>query len=287
MQIDKTKKLCFVISPIGEPDSQTRKRSDKILKFIIIPAVEKFDYEAIRADQISEPGIITSQVIQKIVESDLVIADLTDKNPNVFYELALRHAIKKPLIQIISKDDTIPFDIAATRVIRFDIQDLDSVENAKTEIANQILIVKSGKVEFDNPISISFDIKKLNESGNPEQRSIADIVQSLSEIRGIVTNLESKANKASSILSVDYIINLLKIAVNQITNIEPREETVEYYEYIQKEILDIKEKLDENISNLPKGFNNVGLINILERLSSLSKKSNRFLEIAKHFRNSK
>jgi len=51
----------------------------------------------IRADKISEPGIITTQIIGHIVDAELVIADLTDKNPNVFYELAIRHAIRNPI----------------------------------------------------------------------------------------------------------------------------------------------------------------------------------------------
>src|SRR3989338_8854008 len=79
------KKICFVISPIGEDDSDTRKRSDQVLKHIITGAVEQLGYEVIRADKISEPGIITHQILQHIVDAPLVIADLTERNPNVFY----------------------------------------------------------------------------------------------------------------------------------------------------------------------------------------------------------
>lgn len=91
-------KKCFVIAPIGEPDSETRKRSDQILKHVISPAVQECGYSATRADQISEPGMITSQVIQHITDDHLVVADLTERNPNVFYELAIRHGIRKPLV---------------------------------------------------------------------------------------------------------------------------------------------------------------------------------------------
>ena len=65
---DDSSKTCFVIAPIGEPESDTRKRSDQILRHIIRPAVEAKGYTAIRADEISEPGIITSQVIQHVVD---------------------------------------------------------------------------------------------------------------------------------------------------------------------------------------------------------------------------
>jgi len=94
---------CFIIAPIREEDSEQRIRSDKVLKHIIKPAVEKYELRAIRADHISSPGMITSQIIQHILKDRIVIADLTDHNPNVFYELALRHAFRKPVIQIIQK----------------------------------------------------------------------------------------------------------------------------------------------------------------------------------------
>jgi hypothetical protein len=79
------RKTCFFIAPIGLEGSDVRVRSDQVLKHIVAPAARECGYDTIRADQISEPGIITSQVIQHVVEDPLVVADLTDRNPNVFY----------------------------------------------------------------------------------------------------------------------------------------------------------------------------------------------------------
>ncbi len=78
-------KDCFVVSPIGEEDSNIRERSDKLFDYVIKPAVEQYGYDPIRADHIAEPGIITSQIIEHVVESPLVIADLTGSNANVFF----------------------------------------------------------------------------------------------------------------------------------------------------------------------------------------------------------
>lgn len=173
-------KLCFVIAPIGEPESDTRKRSDQILKHIVSPAAKTCGYKAMRADQISEPGIITSQVIQHTVEDQLVIADLTGRNPNVFYELAIRHAIKKPLVQIIKKGEAIPFDVAGTRTVHVDHHDLDNVEEAKEEIVKQIKSVEEDASEVDTPISVALELQILRQSENPEQRSLADMVSVIS-----------------------------------------------------------------------------------------------------------
>jgi hypothetical protein len=59
-------KTCFVIAPIGKPDSETRKRSDLVLEYVVTPALAAVGYKPLRADQISEPGVITHQVIQHI-----------------------------------------------------------------------------------------------------------------------------------------------------------------------------------------------------------------------------
>lgn len=189
-------KLCFVIAPIGEPESDTRKRSDQILKYVISAAVNQCGYHAIRADQISEPGIITSQVIQHVVDDPLVIADLTDRNPNVFYELALRHVIKKPLVQIIRKGEPLPFDVAGTRTIPIDHRDLESVENAKSEIIKQVKAIERSVLEIDSPISVALDLQLLKQSDNPEQRSLADMLSAISEIRTSIASIEKKISSS-------------------------------------------------------------------------------------------
>ncbi len=104
--------ICFVIAPIGETGSEIRMRSDQVLNHIIRPAAKEFGYEVMRADQLSEPGVITSQVVKHILDDAIVVADLTSRNPNVFYELAIRHAIRKPYVQVIQRGEEKPFDVA-------------------------------------------------------------------------------------------------------------------------------------------------------------------------------
>lgn len=184
-------KDCFVISPIGEPGSDTRKRSDQILRHVIKPAVADRGYTAIRADEIDKPGIITSQVIQRVVADPLVVADLTERNPNVFYELAVRHALKKPLVQLIKNGEAIPFDVAGTRTIQVDHHDLDSVENAKREIVTQIDALEKDPDDLETPISVSLDLQLLRQSEKPEERSLADLVSLVAELRSGFTSIES------------------------------------------------------------------------------------------------
>lgn len=188
----KNGKKCFIIAPIGEPKSDVRKRSDQVFKHIISPAVVPLGYSPIRADQISEPGIITSQIIEYVAESELVIADLSGHNPNVFYELAIRHAIKKPLIQLIQKGEKIPFDVASMRIIQFDLHDLDSVEFATNELEKNIKNVQKGKKIIDTPISVALDLKALRQSEKPLDQSYANLLGMMNNISNKISDIDSK-----------------------------------------------------------------------------------------------
>jgi hypothetical protein len=85
---DSATRSCFVICPIGEDDSEVRKHSDNVLQYVIGPAVAELHYHPIRADLVAKPGEISLDIMTHLLNDDLVIADLTGRNANVFYELA-------------------------------------------------------------------------------------------------------------------------------------------------------------------------------------------------------
>jgi hypothetical protein len=151
---------CFYITPIGEDASEHRKHSDLFLGNIVEPALANFGLRVIRADGIDKPGMITRQVIEYILKSRLVIADLSFHNPNLFYELALRHATRLPIVQIIRAAELIPFDIHQMRTIVIDNRDIYSlvpkIETYRSEIANQVRRALEAESEIDTPISTYF-----------------------------------------------------------------------------------------------------------------------------------
>jgi uncharacterized protein YqgV (UPF0045/DUF77 family) len=132
------KKKCFIVSPIGEEGSPVRRNADYLFKFILKPVCEAHDFECIRADQIQKSDIITSTVIDHLKDSDLVIADMTGHNPNVFYEMGFRYAFGRPIIQMKDKTSSIPFDLGSIRTIDYDIQDLEDVEKVKESLGKFI-----------------------------------------------------------------------------------------------------------------------------------------------------
>lgn len=186
-------KKCFVISPIGDEGTETRRRCDQVLEHIIKPVAKECGYNTVRADQISEPGIITSQVIQRLLHDDLVIADLTGRNPNVYYELAVRHAVRKPVVQIIHHDEPIPFDVSPTRTIKFDYQDLDSVAYCKEQLKKQIQTVERDPSKVDSPISVAIDVQTLSQSTNPLEKSNAEIIIMLQELKSMIVRVISES----------------------------------------------------------------------------------------------
>lgn len=174
---------CFVAAPIGPDESRLRRRSDQVLKHIIEPVVLPRGFETVRADQISAPGIITTQVLQHILSADLVIADLTGGNPNVFYELAIRHAARKPVIQMIDLNEAIPFDVGVMRTIRFDIHDLDSADQAKQELARQIDALCEEPL-IATPLLTAVDLNRASANNTePLSGAIAELLSFVANIR--------------------------------------------------------------------------------------------------------
>ena len=153
----KYENICFYITPIGSENSEERKHSDMLLECVVSPVLEEFGLKAIRADKIDKPGIITNQILDYITKSRMVIADLSFHNPNVFYELAVRHMKGLPTIHLSRSCDKIPFDIGNFRTITLDMTDIytfvPQLETYKSQIASQLRSLLDANGEAENPIS--------------------------------------------------------------------------------------------------------------------------------------
>lgn len=117
-------KKCFVIMPFGQktdPSGQVIDFDD-IYEFMIRGAIEDdLKIECIRCDKINEPGLIHRDMILNIYDADVAIVDITTTNANVFYELGVRHALKKGVTVVVRRSGTqIPFNIRDLRVIDYD-----------------------------------------------------------------------------------------------------------------------------------------------------------------------
>lgn len=160
---------CFVISPIGEPHSSTRLAADEAFEYIIKPSLDKYDFTVERADHIR--GItdtITTEMIDRIQKSDLCIVDLTGLNPNVMYECGRRHENGKPCI-LISRDETLPFDVVTHPVIRY------SLDASAKDVINTIRLIQQNVQHF---VDMGFE-RAGNRTLNDVYREVGTLNQKL------------------------------------------------------------------------------------------------------------
>jgi len=143
----------FVISPIGSPGSGEHRRYWLTLEYIVKKAFQGDEWQVVRADEETSPDSITTQVIGRIVEADLIVADLTDHNPNVFYELAVAHGYQKPVIHLMQDGQKVPFDVVDQRVIFYDLADPESVDKARQALKGSVKWLDANPGQSRNPLS--------------------------------------------------------------------------------------------------------------------------------------
>ena len=223
-------KTCYVVSPIGETDSEIRSNADKLFKYIISPVCESCGFEPVRVDQINDSDSITQTIIDKLLSSELVIADISGHNPNVFFEMGYRKCTDKPIIHLKKKGETIPFDVNTVRTFEYDLTDLDNVEETKKRLEQTI-----GTFSFEN---------KTNALGQDEENNkqlfFQRILTMLYQIQDSITELKEQINKKDT----ETIQAIMQTSLN---NAQKEEST---------DVVMMKTLLPELIKN-PKLFQNL------------------------------
>lgn len=158
-------KVCFVVSAIGAPSSPTRYHSDNVLEHLIKPVCSDLGFDVIRVDQESSTGNINDSIINHLKSDELVIADMTEHNPNAFYELGFRQALNLPLIPIIQKDQHLPFDVSNQRTLFYSLH-IAEIESSKSQLRSMIESYQfkptSTSDETTSPVNFSSIDQKLD-----------------------------------------------------------------------------------------------------------------------------
>lgn len=162
--------LCFVLCPIGAAGSDERRNSDEVYHSLMANALDREKYKIERADLIDRSGIAMNTIFEKIENADLVIADITGGNPNVFYELAIRHATKRPTVVIAQEGTKIPFDINGVNVVFYDIS---SVSNAFSSARRLKEVSERIFSDNDNPFTLYMASKMMTAGHLPDQGRVA------------------------------------------------------------------------------------------------------------------
>jgi len=195
----------FVIMQIGAKDSPERKRADEIYNFIVAPAVEGAGLEPYRADLDLSPGAITPKMISELLSARLVIADLTGRNPNVFYELGITHSFARPLISIADSSSSVPFDAKDERIIELGEYPASGLtyaqgEQAKASLQESLRIVLADGYSPPSPLREVAANRSVDQLApeNPIAAEMAQMREALEDIRKRVTprNVIPRATRA-------------------------------------------------------------------------------------------
>lgn len=180
---------CFVIMPFGG-------HFDNYYAEIYAPAIEASGLTSERSDNLFRPGSIVEDIWQFTKEAKIILADLSQMNPNVFYELGLAHAITKPVILVVENIEHVPFDLRNLRVHIYDKNDSNWGEKLKGKIQNSIAeILESPKQSILTTFMETTDEPSV--TATDLEKAFIDLTQDVDRLRHeiqrmrIITNLPS------------------------------------------------------------------------------------------------
>ena len=152
--------LCFVDMPFGQkPDLKSGVVVDfaQIYNDAIKPAIEECGLQALRGDEERTGGIIHGAMFARLLLAEFVVADLTLANPNVFYELGIRHAAKPfTTVPIFANVSALPFDVALVRAVGYQLKKgkltKAAAQKLKSQLAKRLCDAISGATTYDSPL---------------------------------------------------------------------------------------------------------------------------------------
>jgi hypothetical protein len=168
--------ICFTIMPFSGWFQEYYKNIYK-------PAIEAVGLTPHRADDLYRPSSIVNDIWDYTRQAKLVLADLTGKNPNVFYELGLAHALAKPAILVAESIDDVPFDLRPLRVIEYDKNDSGWGKTLRTKIETAILEVLDAPLQAVLPTFLDVQPQKDRVSVSRQEKAMLEIRQELDLLR--------------------------------------------------------------------------------------------------------
>ncbi|MDX5485205.1 hypothetical protein NJE56_09580 [Bacillus pumilus] len=186
-EIKKDVKNAFIVMPIGPRDSDIRRSSEGIYQAVIKPTLEELGYKPSAAHEIDDTGSINKQIIERLLNDELVIANLTGLNPNVMYELAVRHATGKAIVSVCQEGTTLPFDLYDERTIFYE-DDMKGVIELKQPFKRMVIKCLEN-TKIDNPIYRVATDNLIEENIKKSSPQDLGIYTKLNELENMIRNI--------------------------------------------------------------------------------------------------
>lgn len=191
-------KTCFIIMPISDQESYDKGHFNRVYEHLVKPACIKAGFKPTRADEEVKTNYIVVDIIRKILDSEMVLCDLSAKNPNVLYELGLRQAFNKKVVLIKDKKTNRIFDIQGLRTLDYDeTLRIDEVNKSIDQIAKTISETHQSEGEVNSLIQLL----SLKPAEMPNQINLS---QESSLILDVLNDISARLRKLEK---PDKIIN--------------------------------------------------------------------------------
>ncbi|MEM0967761.1 MAG: STING domain-containing protein [Verrucomicrobiota bacterium] len=125
-------KRCFVIGPMGKK----AQRLERLAQEVVAPILQPLGYE-VSTPELMEIGRIMANVVRDLDHADVVVANLTDWNPNVMYEVGIRHSLGRPTI-LVTEDTDVPYDLKSERFFSIRLEKRD-IERSREKLRDVLL----------------------------------------------------------------------------------------------------------------------------------------------------
>jgi hypothetical protein len=192
-------KICFVIMPISDQEGYEPGHFNRVYEHLIKPSCIKAGFTPIRADEENKTNYIVIDILRKIIESDMVLCDLSAKNPNVLYELGIRQAFNKKTVLIKDKKTARIFDIQGLRTIDYDeTLRIDSVQNNTESISKCLQETNDFKGNEINSLVQLLSIKPAKLSDNLElSNESLLILKAIEDVHKRISLIEKNSTKSA------------------------------------------------------------------------------------------
>jgi hypothetical protein len=182
----------FMVTQVGDKSSAERSRADEVSDHIAGPVLAEFGLQLQRSDRDPTPGQITLQILRSLIEARVVIADLTGRNPNVYYELAIAHSFTRPVIALVDDPRNVAFDVKDERLIPLGSYDggfrLREAEEAKKALRAALQVVLAEGFRANSIVTDVASARSLDTlaPADPVAAELAALRESVEEVRQAV-----------------------------------------------------------------------------------------------------